>query len=29
MLFSAIADFYEYSVTHNCEYDRWASYSKA
>lgn len=26
MLFSAIADFYEYSVTHNCEYDRWASY---
>lgn len=26
MLFSAIADFYEYSLTHNCEYERWAKY---
>lgn len=26
MLFSAIADFYEYSLTHNCEYEKWARY---
>lgn len=26
MLFSAIADFYEYSLTHNCEYEKWARF---
>lgn len=26
MLFSAIADFYEYSMNTNCDYDKWAQY---